>query len=90
MLSALEFLAASGFANEEETKGLKFDPGDASVRVVTKQGSDTPTTRLRFLERDADSYYLRTPTQPTVFILDRDAADTLLKTKEELLAGGDG
>ena len=90
VLSALEFLVASGFANEEETKGLKFDPGDVSVRVVTKQGSTTPTTRLRFLERDADSYYLRTPTQPTVFILDRDAADTLLKTKDELLAGGGG
>ena len=81
---------AIGFADEDEAEGLKFDTPDASVRIVTIEGATSPTTRLRFLERDAFSYYVRIPTEPTVFIVDRDFADGLLKRKEDFLAAGGG
>ena len=85
LLSTLEVLVSSGFADEQEAKGLRFDVPDALVRVVTFEGAPTPTTSLRFLVRDDTSYYLKTPTQSTVFILDRDFANGLLRRSGDLL-----
>ncbi len=84
-LRVLELLFAEGFATAEESKGLNFDTPTASVRIVTKTGSSSPTTRLRILERDDLTYYVKTPVRPTVFIVNRNLIDLLLKTKSDLL-----
>ena len=85
VLTTIErLLLASGFA-DDEARELDFDSPDASVRIVTRQGASSPTTRLRFLERDDISYYVNTPAQSTVFILDKRIADGLLKAEEELV-----
>ena len=84
VLSTLEALVSSGFATDEEAKGLRFSAPDAALRVITREGALNPDTRLRFLKRDDESYYLSTPTLPTVFIVDNVVADSLLKTKAQL------
>ena len=90
ILATLNLLLALGFADDDEAKGLKFDVPDASVRVVTRAGSTSPTTRLRFLRRDDSSYYVQTPAKPGVFIVDGSLADRLLLKKEDLLLGVEG
>tara|TARA_Y100000310_G_scaffold129508_1_gene128657 strand:+ start:753 stop:1688 length:936 start_codon:yes stop_codon:yes gene_type:complete len=87
VLSVLELMVASGFATEEEAENLSFDPPDASVRIETTEDSELPATRIRFLERDAVSYYLRSPAQPTTFIMDREFMDALLKRGLDFLTG---
>ena len=86
VLSVLEVVVAKGFADEEEAEGLRFDVADASVRIVTTEGASVPTTRLRFLNRDDISYYLKTPVKATVFIIDKSLADALLKRKADLVS----
>lgn len=88
VLSVLELMVASGFATEEEAEGLSFDPSDASVRIETTDDSELPATRLRFLARDAISYYLRSPAQATTFIMDKQFMDALLKRRLDFLTGG--
>ena len=86
VLTILETLVASGFADDEEAKGLKFNAPDAVLRVITREGARNPNIRLRFLKRNDESYYLRTLTLPTVFIVDKVVADGLLKTKAQLVS----
>ena len=86
VLSVLEVVVAKGFADEEEAEGLRFDVAYASVRIVTTEGASVPTTRLRFLNRDDISYYLKTPVKATVFIIDKSLADALLKRKADLVS----
>lgn len=81
LLRTLQFVVAADFATDDEKSGLKFDEPDASVRIVTSLDATSPTTRLRFIVRDDVSYYVRTPTDPTVFILDRNTGDALLLPK---------
>ena len=90
ILQALELVIARGFAGDEEARGLRFETPDAMLRIVTKEGSTVPTTRLRLLERGDGSYYLKTPVQPAVFILDPISATTLLKRAEDLMRDGGG
>ena len=85
VLATLELLIASDFVGDEEADGLEFGLSDASLRIVTRQGATTPTTRLRFLERDDTSYYVSTPVQATVFVVDRGVIDGLLKLREDFL-----
>ena len=85
VLTALEVMVARGFATDAEAKGLEFDAPDASLRVVTKEGASSPTTRLRFIRRDDISYYARTPVQATVFVLDERITGALLKGSADLL-----
>ena len=85
LLSALEVLVAQGFASAGESRDLKFEEADAVLRVVTKQGATAPTTSIRFLRRDDNSYYVRTPLQPTVFVMAGEAADLVLVGIEELI-----
>lgn len=87
ILNSVEFLVASGFAKEDISRNLKFDPNDVSIRIVTKQESSVPTTRLRFLKRDDTSYYVSTYTSPTVYILDNTVTENLIKTSQDLLTG---
>ena len=85
VLGTLELIVASAFVDDEEADGLDFGFSDASLRVVTREGATTPTTRLRFLERDDTSYYASTPVQATVFIVDRGVVDGLLKRQQDFL-----
>ena len=78
-------VVASGFADEDESKGLKFDSPDLTISVTTRVGATTPSTRLRFLERDDGSLYVRVPTQPTVFIVSKVDVEPLLKRLEDFL-----
>ena len=84
VLRVVELLFAEGFATAEEAEGLPFDTPTASVRVVTRSGATNPTTRIRVLERDDLSYYVRTPVRSTVFIVNRNLLDLLLLSREEL------
>ena len=86
ILNSVELLVASGFAKEDISRNLKFDPNDVSIRIVTKQESSAPTTRLRFLKRDDISYYVSTFASPTVYILDNSVTENLIKTSQDLLA----
>ena len=84
VLRVIELLFAEGFATAEEAEGLRFENPTASVRVVTKSGATYPTTRIRVLERDDLSYYVRTPVRNTVFLVNRNLLDLLLLSREEL------
>ena len=84
VLRVIELLFAEGFATAEESEGLRFDNPTASVRVVTRSGASNPTTRIRVLERDDLSYYVKTPIRSTVFIVNRNLLDLLRLTREEL------
>ena len=87
VLGTLQLLLSSGFAEEAEAEALNFAVPDAMVRIVTKEDAATPTTRLRFLDRDAASVYLAIPTRSTVFILDRRVAAGLLLRKQDFGEG---
>ena len=88
MLRVLEVVFADGFATKEEARGLNFDTPTASVRIVTVADASVPTTRLRILRRDDVSYYLKTPTRSTVFIVGRDLIDLLLRTRSDYSTSG--
>ena len=79
LLSILEVLVASGFAEDDEAEDLDFTVSDASLRVATFEGAGAPTTRFRLLKRDDISYYLKTPAQATTFIIDGALARELMK-----------
>ena len=74
--------------DEEEADELNFAVPDAMIRVITKQGAPTATTRLRFLIRDETTLYLTVPTQPTVFIVDQQSVGGLLLRREAFLTDG--
>ncbi|MDP6514643.1 MAG: DUF4340 domain-containing protein [SAR202 cluster bacterium] len=88
VLGNLQILVSSGFAEEDEADELNFAVPDAMIRVITKQGAPTATTRLRFLIRDETSLYLTVPTQPTVFIVDQQSVGGLLLRREAFLTDG--
>lgn len=86
VLGSLQVVVSSGFAEETETNDLNFAVPDAMIRVITKQGATTPTTRLRFLIRDETTLFLTVPSQSTVFIVDQRSVGGLLLRKTDLLA----
>ncbi|MCH8185045.1 MAG: DUF4340 domain-containing protein [Chloroflexi bacterium] len=84
ILLALENLPeATGFASAEEMEDLKFDASTPSIVINTVDESGIPTTRLRFIPRDDISYYVKNPAESTVYIMDRDLVEFLLKRKED-------
>ena len=83
VLRTLQLLVSSGFAKEDEVNELNFAVPDAMVRIVTKEEATSPTTRLRFLDRDDASVYLAIPTRSTVFIVDRRVTAGLLLGKQD-------
>ena len=84
VLRVVELLFAEGFATAEEAGDLRFDNPTASVRIATRSGASNPTTRIRVLERDDLSYYVKTPVRNTVFLVNRNLLDLLLLSREEL------
>ena len=85
VMQIMEGLVASGFADEETAAALSFDSPDVVIRVVTAEEAQTPTTRLRLLEREDGSYYVRAGGSPTVYILSEPVASQLLVTREEIV-----
>ena len=84
ILLALENLPeATGFASAEEMEDLKFDASTPSIVINMVDESGIPTTRLRFIPRDDISYYVKNPAESTVYIMDRDLVEFLLKRKED-------
>ena len=90
LLRVVELLYAEGFATAEESQGLPFDNPAASVRIETRSGASNPTTRIRIVERDDLSYYVRTPVRTSVFIVNRGLLDLLLVTRAELSSDDEG
>ena len=78
IIGILQLVIASGFESEEVAETLNFTTPDAMVRVLTRDDAPTPSTRLRFLQRDDRSFYLKTPTTSTVYIVDAQRVGPLL------------
>ncbi len=85
VLGSLQLLVSSGFADERETEDLNFATPDAMVRIITAPDAPTPTTRLRFLDRDDLTLYLAIPSQPTVFIVEKQRVEGLLLIAQNFL-----
>ena len=82
LLQTFQGLLATGFADDDEADELTFDAATPSIRIVTAEGSSSPTIRLRFLPRDEETSYVKTGSQPTVFIIPRGLAELLLIRQE--------
>ena len=78
IIGILQLVIASGFESEEVAETLNFTTPDAMVRVITHDDAPTPSTRLRFLQRDDRSFYLKIPTTSTVYIVDAQRVAPLL------------
>ena len=89
ILGTLQLVVASGFAEEEEADKLNFAVPDAMVRVITHEDASTPSTRLRFLQRDDLSSYLSIPTTGTVYIVENRAVGGLLLRLEQMIVSED-
>ena len=89
LLLVLENLPdAEGFASEAEASPLRFDASTPAIRVGTVSESGFPTTRLRFLKRDGESYWVKNPADPSVYFLNSAVVDFLLKKKSDFLLEG--
>ncbi len=69
LLSFMQFMPATGFENGIIAKSLDFDAPDGSIRVNTVEESNSPTTRLKLIKKDERSYYVKIPSQSTVFLI---------------------
>ncbi len=78
IIGILQLVIASGFESDEIAETLNFTTPDAMVRVITHDDAPTPSTRLRFLQRDDRSFYLKIPTTSTVYIVDAQRVGPLL------------
>ena len=78
IIGTLQLVIASGFEDEEVADTLNFTTPDAMVRVITRDDAPTPSTRLRFLNRDDRSFYLKIPTTSTVYIVETQRVAPLL------------
>ena len=85
IIGTLQLVIASGFATEEEADELNFAVPDAVVRVLTHEDATSPSTRLRFLQRDSDSMYVSIPSTATVFIVNNRVTQALLLRVNEVL-----
>jgi len=85
LLQSIQVLPASGFEDDVTSKSLDFDAPDGSVRINTSEESNSPTTRLKFIKKDDESYYVKTPSQSTVFLIQYLLGDFLLMQKSEIL-----
>ena len=78
IIGTLQLVIASGFEDEEVADTLNFTTPDATVRIITHEDAPTPGTRLRFLQRDDRSFYLKIPTTSTVYIVEAQRVAPLL------------
>ncbi|HBF00781.1 MAG TPA: hypothetical protein DDW46_06945, partial [Dehalococcoidia bacterium] len=85
LLQSVQVLPAAGFEDDLAAKSLDFDAPDGSVRINTSEESNSPTTRLKLIKKDDESYYVKTPTQSTVFLIQYILGDFLLMKKSDIL-----
>ena len=85
LLQSVEVLPASGFEDEATAKSLDFDAPDGSIRINTIEDSNSPTTRLKLIRKDTDSYFIKTSGQSTVYLVEGLLGDFLLMKKLDLL-----
>ena len=75
ILEIFQQFYTSGF----ESSNINFDTPDASIRINTIEGSNSVTTKIKFLLKDSESYYVQVPSKPgTVFIVASELVDTYL------------
>ncbi|HIC49573.1 MAG TPA: DUF4340 domain-containing protein [Dehalococcoidia bacterium] len=85
ILQALAVVPAMGFVEDTEQKALDFAAPDGAIRINTFEGANSPTTRLKFIRNDELTYYVKTPSQSTVFLVDANLSEFLLMNKENIL-----
>ena len=85
LLQSVQVLPASGFEDDVVSKALDFDARDCSVRINSSEESNSPTTRLILIKKDDESYYVKTPSQSTVFLIQYLLGDFLLMKKSDIL-----
>ena len=81
IMKTLQILPATGFENDEISKSLDFDAPHGALRINTHKEASTPTTRLKFIKKDNDLYYVKIPSQSTIFTLNAQIAEFLLMKK---------
>ena len=84
LLQAISIVPAVGFEEEGVAKGLDFDAPEGAVRINTLKDSSSPTTRLKFIRKDTETFYVKIPSQSTVFLVDGRRAEFLLMRKEDI------
>ena len=67
-------LVAMGFADESITKTLDFNSPDGSLRINTFLDQ---SIKLKFIQKDTDSYYVKKPNDPTVYLVESESARIL-------------
>ena len=67
-------LVAMGFADESISKTLDFNSPDGSLRINTVLDQ---SIKLKFIQKDTDSYYVKKPNDPTVYLVDSESARIL-------------
>ena len=85
LLQSVEVLPASGFEDDSNAKSLDFDAPDGSIRINTTDDANSPTTRLKLIRKDSDSYFIRASGQSTVYLIQGLLGDFLLMEKSDLL-----
>ena len=75
-------LVAMGFADDSISKTLDFNSPDGSLRINTVLNQ---SIKLKFIEKDTDSYYVKKPNDPTVYIVDSGSAKLLQMPKNVAL-----
>jgi len=85
ILQAIAVVPAMGFLEDSEKESLDFAAPDGAIRINTFEGSNSPTTRLKFIRNDDLTYYVKTPSQSTVFLVDANLSEFLLMNKENII-----
>ena len=85
LLQSVQVLPAAGFEDDQTATSLDFDAPDGSVRINTSEESNSPSTRLKLIKKDDESYYVKTPSQSTVFLIQYILGDFLLMEKSDIL-----
>ena len=85
ILQAIAVVPAMGFLEDSEQESLDFAAPDGAIRINTFEGSNSPTTRLKFIRNDDVTYFVKTPSQSTVFLVDANLSEFLLMNKENII-----
>jgi len=85
ILQAVAVVPAMGFLEDSEQESLDFAAPDGAIRINTFEGSNSPTTRLKFIRNDDVTYFVKTPSQSTVFLVDANLSEFLLMNKENII-----
>ena len=76
-------LLTDDFPTDREARDVSFADPDAAIEIIST--GDRPFVVVSFVERDAESYYVRVSDETTVYLFSRALADELLKAREDFL-----